>query len=110
MKKIIYRHRIFFRAFLVTAFMLLCVSTVVTACGYVYTVVEHNAFGRNVTAFSATSKDYVKIFGREFYLPVVSVHESVSGFIVKYCSGTIKLLGFAINTAEELINKIINLI
>ncbi len=110
MKKFIYRHRIFLRAFSVTAFMLLCVSTVVTACGYVYTVVEHNAFGRNVTAFWVTSKDYVKIFGREFYLPVVSVYESVSGFISRYCSGTIKLLGFAINTVEELINKLINLI
>ena len=110
MKKIIHRHRVFFRAFLVTAFMLLCAGVVVTACGYVYTVVERNAFGRNVTAFSVTSKDYVGIFGREFYLPVVSVYESVSGFIVKYCLGTIKLLGFAINTAEELINNLINLI
>ncbi len=110
MKKIIYRHRIFFRAFLVTAFMLLCVSTVVTACGYVYTVIEYNAFGRNVTAFSVTSKDYVGIFGREFYLPIVSVYESISGFVGKYCSGTVKLLGFAINTAEELLNQLINLI
>ncbi len=110
MKKFIYRHRIFLRAFSVTAFMLLCVSTVVTACGYVYTVVEHNAFGHNVTAFAVTSKDYVEAFGREFYLPVISVWEGVSGFVSRYCSGTIKLLGFAINTTEELINELINLI
>ncbi len=110
MKKLIYRHRIFLRAFSVTAFMLLCVSTVVTACGYIYTVVEHNVFGHNVTAFSVTSKDYIEVFGREFYLPVISVWEGVSGFVGGYCSGTIKLLGFAINTAEELINKLINLI
>lgn len=110
MKKIIYRHRIFLRAFSVTAFMLLCISTVVTACGYVYTVIEHNAFGHNVRAFSVTSKDYVEFFGNEFYLPVVSIYESISGFVGKYCSGTVKLLGFAINTAEELINQFINLI
>ena len=90
--------------------MLLCVSTVVTACGYIYTVVEHNVFGHNVTAFSVTSKDYVEVFGREFYLPVISVWEGVCGFVSRYCSGTIKLLGFAINTVEELINKLINLI
>ncbi len=110
MKKLIYRHRIFLRAFLITAFMLLCVSTIITACGYVYTVIENNAFGHNVTAFSVTSKDYVQVFGKEVYLPVVSVSESIGGFVEKYCSGAIKLLGFAINTAEELISRFINLI
>ena len=110
MKKIIYRHRIFLRAFSVTVFMLLCISTIVTACGYVYTIIEHNAFGHYVTAFSVTSKDYVEVFGREFYLPVISLWEGVSGLVSRYCSGTIKLLGFAINTAEELIKQLINLI
>ena len=90
--------------------MLLCISTIVTSCGYVYTVIEHNAFGHNVTAFSVTSKDYVEVFGKEVYLPVVSVCEGVGGFVGKYCSGAIKLLGFAINTAEELIKQLINLI
>ncbi len=110
MKKLIYRYRIFLRSFSVTAFMLLCIGVALTACGYVYTVVEHNAFGREVSAFSVVSKDYVMFFGKEFYFPVISVFETIADLIRQYSSGIIKLLGFAVISTKELINQLIELI
>ena len=52
MIKFFCRNRVFFRAFCITMFMLLCAGAVIAACGYIYSVVEYNAFGREVAAFS----------------------------------------------------------
>ena len=108
MIKFFSRNRIFFRAFCITMFMLLCAGTAIIACGYTYSVVEYNVFGREVAAFSMNSKDYIEFFGEEFYFPLVSVYEHVSGFLKTYCSGIIKLLGYALALTEELIMRLID--
>ena len=107
MIKFFCRNSVFFCAFCITMFMLLCAGAVIAACGYIYSVVEYNAFGREVAAFSMEAKDYIGFFGEEFYFPLVSVYEHVSGFFKLYCSGIIKLLGYAVALAEELIMRLI---
>ncbi len=109
LKKILCRHRLFLRSFWITEFICMCISVILIACGYVYSVVEHNAFGREVTAFAITSKDYITVFGREIYLPVITIGETVLEFVKQYSSGIIKLLGFAVTSTEELIYRIVNL-
>lgn len=94
------------RSLSVTMFILICIGAAIAAMGQVYTVVEQNAFGRKVSAFSVTEMDYLSIFGKEVYFPVMSVTEKVGGFVKRHCPGTVKLLGFAVNGTEELVNEL----
>ncbi len=110
MKRLSVGQKMFLRSFWVTAFMLFCLGTAIVASGYVYTVVEHNAFGREVEAFAVTSKDYITVFGREIYFPLVSSTENAIRYIKLYSGGIAKLLGIAVTTSEELLKRLIELI
>lgn len=108
MRKISKRNRIILRSLWVTGFMLICAGVCVTAMGHVYAVVEKNAFGRQTAAFSVTEMDYLNIFGKEVYFPLISVVEKAGEYIKLYCPGTVKLLGVILNGTEELIYGLLN--
>lgn len=108
MSKISKRNRIMLRSLWVTGFMLICAGVCVTAMGHVYAVVEKNAFGHESAAFSVTEMDYINIFGKEVYFPVMSVVLKATEYIKLYCPGTVKLLGVIVNGTEELICNLLN--
>lgn len=110
MRKISRRNRIFLRAFCMTMFMFMCLGTALVSMGHVYAVIEQNAHGREVTALSVTEMDYLNLFGKEIYFPVMSISEKVYAVFKQYSPGIIKLLSFAVNGTEELINTVIQLI
>ncbi len=92
------------RSMTVTLFMLTCAVFAVALMGKAYSVIQKDAFGVEKTAYSIDSKDYITVFGREIYFPLISVVESAKGYFEKYCSGMIKLLGYAIDITKELGN------
>lgn len=91
----------------VTLFILMCAAVAVMLMGKAYSVIQRDAFGLETTAFSMDNKDYVTVFGKEMYFPLVSIIERVIEFFEKYCSGIIKLLKYVIDTIKELGNVII---
>lgn len=93
------------RATAVTTVLLACTAAVILMTGEVFTVVEKNAFGNEAQAFGIYDRDVFIIFGQQVRIPIISIMEKIGDFFHKYAPGIIKLLGFAVNGVEELINE-----
>lgn len=74
--------------------------------GKTLSVIEKNAFGNDVIAFSIYEKDVFLIFGKKVTFPVISFFENIEHILLQYSPGIIKLLSFAVNGVEELIGEI----
>ena len=101
------RNRTMIRATAVTLLLLFCGIIAVFLMGKSLSVIEKNAFGNDVTAFSIYEKDVLIIFGQKEKFPIISFFENVKHFFLQYSPGIIKLLSFATNGVEELVSDII---
>ncbi|MBE6798758.1 MAG: hypothetical protein E7525_03135 [Ruminococcaceae bacterium] len=99
------RNRTTLRTMYVTLFMIFCVGFGLIAVGRIFGVVEQNAFGNTASAFQILNDEEFILFGNKIRLPIIAFFGRVSDFVKQYAPGIIKLLGFAINGAEELIEK-----
>lgn len=99
------RNRVTLRTAYVTFFMILCGATAVILMGHIFNVVERNGFGNNMSAFKIVGDKGFIVFGKYIHLPVIAVFENISEFFKEYAPGIIKLLGFGVNGAEELIEN-----
>lgn len=100
------RNKTTVRTMLVSLFMIFCAVAAIIASGYVFTIVEENAFGNKAAAFKILNENEFVLFGNTVKLPIISGFIKVKEFITRYAPGVIKLLGFAINGAEELIENV----
>lgn len=91
---------------MLTLVLLTLVIIAVSLMGVVYSEMEFTAFGRNVSFLEAVEKDRLSIFGKEFYFPLETAVENLEYYIESYSPGIIKLLGYAVNTLEELSKNI----
>ncbi len=103
------RNRIFLRSFSLTAFILACAVTAMLSMAYTVTVIEQNAYGRQIEIIAFDSES-VTVLGSRFNIPLAEALQKVTAFIEKYSLGIIKLLGMAVATVEELILKLIKLV
>lgn len=94
------------RATAVTLLLLFCAVLAVFFMGKTLSVIEKNAFGNDVAAFSIYEKDVFLIFGQKVNFPIISFFENTEHVLMQYSPGIIKLLSFAINGVEELISDI----
>lgn len=101
--RIVKKYEITVRSAIVTSFILACGLSAICLMGEVFSVVEQNAFGNKVAAFEILDNKRFSIFGQEVYFPIIAAFEKISHLIKEYAPGIIKLLGFAVNGAEELI-------
>lgn len=97
--------RTIFRTFCITMFMIICASVGLVVVGHIFSVVEMNAFGNHKLAFGIVNDEEFIIFGNKVRFPIIKVFIYIYDFIRQYAPGIIKLLGFAVNGAEELIEN-----
>lgn len=95
------------RAFYVTMFMITCVAVGLIAAGHVFSVSENGAFSNNATAFGIVNDEEFIIFGSKVRFPIISSVIKLKDWFLRYAPGIIKLLGFAVNGVEELIETIV---
>lgn len=105
--KITKRNRLTARTAFVTFFIIACGIIAAVLMGRVVSVVEGNAFGRQVTVFAVPNDREFIIFGKTFDFPIIAVFKRIGTYIRRYAPGIIKLLGFAVNAVKELIENII---
>lgn len=107
MKKTISKNsRLVIRSAAVTMFMISCVFTTFLLMGYAYSAIQMTAFGNDTPAFIISDWDEFTVFGTSYHVPVMTSAEKVYNFAYAYSPGIIKLIGFAINGAENLLNSI----
>lgn len=99
------KSKITLRTFLITMFMITCAATGLIAAGYVFSVLENNAFSNNTTAFGIVNDEEFIIFGNRVRFPFISAVIKLKDLFARYAPGIIKLLGFAVNGVEELIEN-----
>ncbi len=104
MKRISTSNRIMLRSMGVTLFILVCTAVAAVMMGEAYSALQKDAFGVEASAFSFSSKDYITLFGKEFYFPLISIFEKAVELWRRGSSGIIKLLGVVIETTKELGN------
>ena len=108
MKRISKRNRTVLRSMTVTLVILACSVAATYLMGMAYSAIQRDAYGVEMTAFSVDSKDYVTLFGNEVYFPLINVVQTAKDLFTKYCSGLIKLLGYAIDIAKESASYLFN--
>lgn len=104
MKRISKRNRTVLRSMTVTLFILTCTVVAIFFMGMAYSAIQRDAYGIEMTVFSVDSKDYITVFGKEVYFPLINVLQTAKELFMRYCSGLIKLLGYAIDVTKESAN------
>ncbi len=99
------RKRIILRSAAITSYILMCLMLAVVFMGRVFNVVETNGFNSGLIAFSVINDREFMIFGKIVDFPIIEIGKKIYSVVYNYAPGIIKLLGFAVNGAEELIGN-----
>lgn len=108
MKRISKKNRIVLRSMTVTLFILTCAVVAILFMGKAYSSIQRDAYGVDISAFSVDSRDYITVFGKDVYFPLINVLQTAKELFMRYCSGLIKLLGYAIDITKESANFLFN--
>lgn len=100
-----YNSRLIIRSAAVTFFMLTCAFFAFYFMGHAFSKMEMTTFERQTEAFYIVDWDKFSIFGKEYYIPVMTIFDKIYKLFNSYCSGIIKLLGIAYSSVEELIKS-----
>lgn len=95
--------RITVRCAAITLFILILVFLALYFMGQAYTAMEMTVFERSSEAFFISGWDEFSLFGKVYNLPIMTVSSKIYDFLSQYAPGIIKLHGFCINSAEELV-------
>ena len=105
MKRIRKRDRLMLRSIFVSFALIICFFIALTAMGYIFTVTEYNAYGRNAVAFYV-GPDSITLFDKEIYFPVFEPLKRLYKSAKLYSPGIIKLLGMSVEVTEELLLRL----
>lgn len=75
--------------------------------GVAFSNTEKIAYNRNSVIFEVVDKDKFSLFGRKFSFPLMTVTEKVKEIFLRYSSGLLRIISYAINGIKEGINYFI---
>lgn len=101
-------NRLLLRSTFVTFFMLSCAFVAVVLMGKAYSEMQKILFDNETEAMFIVEEDVFSFFGNEVYLPVMTYSKKVAEFFKTYASGIIKLIGYAVNITNELLETLVN--
>ena len=89
------------RAMLVTLGVIVLCFIAFYFIGVAFSNTEKIAYNRNSVIFEVVDKDKFSFFGKEFGFPLMSIAEKIKLLFLKYSSGLLRIVSYALNGIKE---------